>query len=113
MMSPRRIAFFVGFSRESRRGIGGAGQGGPARAMLGAMCTRADSARGLISMALIPRRLVYRALAQVLHGQGRAVAGRTSERSGDRRGPGAREHAVEKDPSDCARRTISASRRLS
>ena len=42
MMSPRRIAFFVGFSRESRRGIGGAGQGGPARAMLGAMCTRAD-----------------------------------------------------------------------
>jgi hypothetical protein len=49
-------------------------------------------------MALIPRRLVYRALAQALHGQARVVAGRTSERSGDRRSPGAREHAVEKDP---------------
>ena len=37
-------------------------------------------------MALIPRRLVYRALAQVLHGQARTVAGRTAGRSVNRRG---------------------------
>ena len=49
-------------------------------------------------MALIPRRLVFRVLSQVLHGQSRAIGGRTAERSGDRRGPGAGEHAAEKDP---------------
>jgi hypothetical protein len=46
----------------------------------------------------IPRRLVYRALAAVLHNQARTVAGRTAKRSGDRRGERAEKHAAEKAP---------------
>jgi hypothetical protein len=47
-------------------------------------------------MVVIPRRLVFRVLSQVLHGQARAIAGRTAQRSGERRGLEAREHAAEK-----------------
>ena len=47
-------------------------------------------------MSTIPRRLAYRVLAQVLHGQARSVEGRTPRRSGDRRGPYARADAAAK-----------------
>jgi hypothetical protein len=47
-------------------------------------------------MTTIPRRLAYRVLAQVLHGQARAVEGRTARRSGERRGPQAQADAAAK-----------------
>jgi hypothetical protein len=47
-------------------------------------------------MALIPRRLAYRALAELLHGQATALEGRTAGRSGARGGPEARAPAAAK-----------------
>ena len=47
-------------------------------------------------MALIPRRLVYRALAELLHGQAGALEGRTAGLSGAHGGPEARAHAAAK-----------------
>jgi hypothetical protein len=45
-------------------------------------------------MALIPRRLAYRALAELLHGQAGALEGRTAGLSGAGGGPAARAHAA-------------------
>ena len=47
-------------------------------------------------MAFISRRLAYRALAELLHGQAGALEGRTAGLSGARGGPEARAHAAAK-----------------
>ncbi len=48
-------------------------------------------------MTTIPRRLVYRVLAQVVHGQARVVAGRTVGRSVKRRGLAHQANALAKE----------------
>ena len=93
-------AFKVRISQENRRGLGGAGRWTGACYARGDASLAQDPPEGLISMALIPHRLVYGGLAASPPWAGtgcrRSVA--SGRRSGDRRGPGARGRTAEKDP---------------